>query len=62
MGLRPEDARDLDLEIENLVMDAYRLTPEQRQRITGTLRSVQRLRVIREMFPADDGSEPLQLT
>jgi len=53
MGLNPEDGHELDLEIEQLVMDAYGLQPEQRQRIVRTLRSVQRLRVIREMFPAD---------
>ena len=57
MGLLAADAHDLDLEIENLVMEAYGLSPEQRQRIMRTLRSVQRLRVIREMFP-DEGAEP----
>ena len=51
MGRRAEDAHDLDLEIERLVMDAYELAPTQRQRILNTLRSVQRLQVIREMFP-----------
>jgi len=61
MGLQAEDARELDLELESLVMDAYQLTAAQRQRITGILRSVQRLRVIREMFPADDGADPLPL-
>jgi type I restriction-modification system DNA methylase subunit len=58
MGLRPEDAHELDLEIETLVMNAYGLSALQRQRIVRTLRSVQRLRVIREMFPSDElGSE-----
>lgn len=51
MGLPAEEAHELDLELETLVMDAYRLDPDQRQRIIRTLGSVQRLRVIREMFP-----------
>jgi len=52
MGLPLESANDLDLEIESLVMDAYGLAQSQRQRVIRTLRSVQRLRVIREMFPS----------
>lgn len=56
MGVPAEDSHDLDLAIETLVMDAYRLRLEQRQRIIKTLRAVQRLRVIREMFPTDDTS------
>jgi hypothetical protein len=54
MGLHPTEGHELDLRIEALVMDAYGLSPKQRQRIVTTLRSVQRLRVIREMFPGDD--------
>ncbi len=57
MGLDHLEAHDLDLEIENMVMKAYGLSGEQRQRIIRTLRSVQRLRVIREMFPPE-GEEP----
>ena len=56
MGMELEDAHEIDLDLEQLVMDAYRLAPEQRQRIMKTLRSVQRLRVIREMFPTDDAA------
>ena len=61
MGSAAEDAHDLDLEIENLVMEAYGLSPGQRQRIMRTLRSVQRLRVIREMFPDEGAEAPLTL-
>lgn len=61
MGLLPEEGHELDLEIEQLVMDAYHLPPEARQRIIRTLRSVQRLRVIREMFPGDEGVGPESL-
>jgi hypothetical protein len=61
MGIPPEDAHDLDLHIENLVMDACGLQAEQRQRIMRTLRSVQRLRVIREMFPDDTADATLVL-
>ncbi len=57
MGVDPLQAHELDLEIEDLVMKAYGLEPEERQRIVRTLRSVQRLRVIREMFPSR-GDEP----
>jgi type I restriction-modification system DNA methylase subunit len=59
MGLAAEDAHDLDLQIEGLVMEAYGLRAEQRQRIMRTLRSVQRLRVIREMFPEDTADSAL---
>ena len=52
--MEPRDRHDLDLEIEQLVMEAYGLSSDQRQRITRVLRSAQRLRVIREMFPDDD--------
>ena len=54
MGLNLNDAHDVDLDLEQLVWDAYGLSREQRQRIMRTLRSVQRLRVIREMFPTED--------
>lgn len=54
MGVALDESHDLDLEIEDLVMEVYGLTAPQRQRVTGTLRSVQRLRIIREMFPAED--------
>jgi hypothetical protein len=57
MGLDLEAAHDLDLEIEHLVMEVYGLSAPQRQRIIRTLRSVQRLRVIREMFPATDQTQ-----
>jgi type I restriction-modification system DNA methylase subunit len=57
MGEHHLEAHDIDLEIEDLTMRAYGLSPSERQRITRTLRSVQRLRVIREMFPAQ-GDEP----
>ena len=61
MGLIPNEAHDLDLEVENLVMRAYGLSPPQRQRIMQTLRSAQRLRVIREMFPEETAPENLPL-
>jgi len=53
MGMSPRDGHDLDLEIEDLVMTVYGLNTEQRQRIIRVLRSAQRLRVIREMFPVE---------
>lgn len=59
MGLSQNEADELDLELERLVMDVYGLEPSQRQRIIRTLRSVQRLRVIREMFPAADRGNEL---
>ncbi|HEY7950367.1 MAG TPA: TaqI-like C-terminal specificity domain-containing protein [Solirubrobacterales bacterium] len=59
MGLDLDEAHDLDLEIEHLVMEAYGLSSSQRQRIIRTLRSVQRLRVIREMFPSTDQAQEL---
>jgi type I restriction-modification system DNA methylase subunit len=52
MGRNPaEEAHDLDLHIERLVMEAFGLSNSQRQRVLNSLRSVQRLQVIREMFP-----------
>ena len=42
---------DEDLEIERLVMELYGLTPEERQRVWETLRSVQELKIIREVLP-----------
>lgn len=57
MGMEHLEAHDIDLKIEDLTMRAYGLSSSERQRITRTLRSVQRLRVIREMFPSQ-GDEP----
>lgn len=51
MNRPAEEAHNLDLEIERHVMEAYGLSSPQRQRIINSLRSVQRLQVIREMFP-----------
>jgi type I restriction-modification system DNA methylase subunit len=42
---------DEDLEVERKVMELYGLTPSERQRIWETLRSVQELKVIREVLP-----------
>jgi type I restriction-modification system DNA methylase subunit len=61
MGLRPEDGHELDLEIEQHVMDAYGLSADQRLRIHKSLRSLQRLRVIREMFPDEEKPSHLRL-
>jgi hypothetical protein len=52
MGMNHLDAHDIDLEIEDLTMQAYGLRPTERQRITHMLRAAQRLKVIREMFPS----------
>jgi SAM-dependent methyltransferase len=60
MGMALDEAHDLDLQIEDLVMEAYGLTAPQRQRVNRTLRSVQRLRVIREMFPESADAAQLQ--
>lgn len=57
MGKLASESNDLDLEIENLVMSAYQLKTTQRQRVVQALQSAQRLRVIREMFPADPAFE-----
>ena len=46
---------DEDLQIERLVMELYDLNPEERQRVWETLRSVQELKIIREVLP------PLQM-
>lgn len=59
MGLDLDEAHNLDLELEHLVMEVYGLDPLERQRIIRTLRSVQRLRVIREMFPPEDETSML---
>lgn len=40
-----------DLDIERKVMELYGLTPSERQRVWETLRSVQELKVIREILP-----------
>jgi hypothetical protein len=61
MGMSAEHGHELDLELEQLVMDAYGLSAGQRMRIMRTLRSVQRLRVIREMFPGEDKQPLLRL-
>lgn len=42
---------DTDWEIERLVMDLYGLDPNQRQRIFDELQKVQRMRIVRELFP-----------
>lgn len=42
---------ELDWDIERAVMDLYGFEPEQRQRITNELKKVQKMRIVRELFP-----------
>lgn len=46
--------RDADWEIERLAYDFYGIPSEKRNRITNELQELQRLQVVRELFP-DDG-------
>jgi len=42
---------DLDWEIGRLTSDLYGLSGDQRQRITNELKKVQKMRIVRELFP-----------
>lgn len=50
---------DNDWEIERLVMDLYGIDATQKERIFGELEKVQRMRIVRELFPdkGDDDEE-----
>lgn len=52
-------APDEDLHIERLVMDLYGLGSDERQRVWETLRTVQELKVIREVLPPQQVSAEL---
>lgn len=44
---------ELDFELESVVMDLYHVSPDQRSHIMQELKQVQRLRIIRELFPGE---------
>jgi hypothetical protein len=48
---------DLDWEIEELVLDMYGIPDENRPRIWSELKEMQRLRILRELFPNEDEGE-----
>ena len=47
----------VDWEIERLAYEFYGIPEEKRSRITNELTELQRLKVVRELFPSEDGGE-----
>lgn len=50
-----EISQDDDWEIEKLAYDFYGIPSDKRNRITNELKELQRLQVVRELFPNEDG-------
>jgi type I restriction-modification system DNA methylase subunit len=49
--------RDADWELERLAYDFYGITPDQRTRVSNELQELQRLQVVRELFPEEEESD-----
>jgi len=52
-------SEELDWKIERLALDLYGIPEEQRPRIWNKLHKLQRLRIIRELFPEEAESEAI---